>query len=281
MSHADESYDPIVERDALLRIVARRPKSAKAWYNLGLAYKYLRAWRESADANLRAIELRSKRGDPAWWNLGIAATALRDWALARRAWRGFGIDDENLRDGAGPIELNWGITPVRLIDENGEPLEVVWGRRLCPARVRLENVPFPTSGHRWGDVVLHDGATNGERVSQGRTYFVFDELERWSPSEIPTLRADVRCANDRDALELVEAFREASFAAEDWTTSVRALCKACSKGQPDQHNHSFPKGGDERMFGIAAPPGLASQVLRTWRDASPTTRDFEEPESAA
>ncbi|HEY0394585.1 MAG TPA: hypothetical protein VGD01_08815 [Candidatus Elarobacter sp.] len=278
MSDANAEYDPAAMAEVLARVVVAEPENAVAWYELGLAHKYLGDWRQSADANLRALAIVSEPGDPAWWNLGIAATALRDWALARKAWRGYGIDDPGLGDGTSPIELAWNISPVRIRSDDGESVEVVWGRRLCPARIRIESIPYPASGHRWGDVVLHDGAPNGERRVGETTFPVFDELERWSPSEIPTLQVSVRCATEDDALALVDLFRAASFDAEDWSTNVRQLCKACSAGRPEPHEHAFPTGGEHRLFGIAAPVGLASRTLRSWRDAAPATRDFEQPE---
>jgi hypothetical protein len=271
MSHGDDLDD-------LTRAVAEHPDDAAAWFDLGLAHKYLGNWRASADANLRALELTSEPEDPAWWNLGIAATALRDWALARRAWRGYGIDAALLPDGSGPIDLDWGPSPVRLIGDD-DAREVVWGRRIDPARIRIESIPFPESGHRWGDVVLHDGVPHGERQGWGHVYEVFDELERCGASEIPTLRAEVRCASPDDSAALVAAFEDAHFAAEDWTTNVRPLCKACSEGRPDPSHDHQTTVPDERAFGIAAPMGIASRVLRAWREVSPATRDFSEPEA--
>jgi hypothetical protein len=279
MSHADEDYDPAAAAEFFRGVVAAEPENPDAWYNLGLAHKYLHNWRESADANLRAVALHSEPGYPGWWNLGIAATALRDWELARRAWRAYGVDATDLPDATGPIELDWGSTPVRIFSADRETVEVVWGRRICPARIKIESIPFPASEHRWGEIVLHDGAPNGERVVGGQTYPVFDELERWSASEIPTLRADVRCLSEADAVALADAFEDAKFDAEDWSTNVRQLCKACSEQELSSHDHAFPQGSPERVFGIAAPLGIASRVLRGWREASPATRDFSEPEA--
>ena len=277
MSDADPDYDPAAEAEKAARIVATEPDNPVAWFNLGLAHKYLGNWRQCAEANLRALAISSEPEDPAWWNLGIAATALRDWALARRAWRGYGIEDSKLGEGSDPIRLDWNISPVRIRSTTGDRVEVVWGTRLCPARIRIDSIPYPASEHRWGDIVLHDGAPNGERTIGEVVYPVFDELERWSPSEIPTLRANVRCGDDDDVLALIDLFRDARFDAEDWSTSVRELCKECSEGRPDGHEHAFPEAGEERVFGLAAPLGLAARVLRTWRDASPASRDFEEP----
>jgi hypothetical protein len=276
MADADADYDPAAEEVHWGHVTAVHPGDAAAWFNLGLARKYLRDWAGCAEANHRSLEIEAPAEDPAWWNLGIAATALRDWELARRAWRGYGIDRAMLPDGTGPIEVDWGRAPVRIVGP-GEEQEVVWGRRICPARIKIENVPFPSSGHRWGDVVLHDGAPNGERVVDGRVYGVFDELERWSPSEIPTLDVAARCERDADAEALIEAFEAAHFSAEDCTANVRSLCAACSAGNLCSDAHAFPTAGIARRFGIAAPLGLAGTVLHAWRSARPATRDFDEP----
>ncbi len=259
---------PAEERVPIYReYLERRPKDADIWFDLGLAYKALHRWKECAAANVSALELSGEPGDPAWWNLGIAATALRDWPTARRAWRGYGID--GISDGDEPIEANFGYTPVRL--PHGE---VVWGARIDPARVKVESIPFPEHGFRWGDIVLHDGAPNGERVAGGRTYRVFDVFERWSPSEIATLIADTECGSDDDASALVGLFEEHHFAAEDWTTSVRSLCRACSTGRP-AHRHSTAREGNARSFGIACPLGLANDLLARWVASSPASRSFE------
>jgi len=246
----------------------RKPKDAAIWFDLGLAHKFLREWADCAEANERALALSHRRGDPAWWNLGIAATALRDWGTARRAWRGFGID--GILDGDDPIEADYGSTPVRL------PLgEVVWGKRIDPARVKVYSIPFVHSGYRWGDIVSHDGQPAGQREWGGRTYSVFDVLERWSPSEIPTLVAAAECGSDDDALELVEMFEANHFAAEDWTTNVRVLCEACSTGNPGEHRHSTSRDGNGHSFGIACPLGLASSLMEGWVAASPQSRRYE------
>jgi hypothetical protein len=259
---------PAADRVPIYReYLERKPKDADIWFDLGLAYKMLREWKECARANDRALELSDEPGDPAWWNLGIAATALRDWRTARRAWRGYGID--GIANGDEPIEANYGYTPVRL--PHGE---VVWGVRIDPARVKLESIPFPEHGFRWGDIVLHDGTPNGERVAGDRTYKVFDVFERWSPSEIATLIADTECNSDDDARALVDLFAEHHFAAEDWTTTVRSLCRACSTGRPEAHRHSPGREGHARSFGIACPLGLANDLLARWVAASPQSRGF-------
>jgi hypothetical protein len=145
---------------------------------------------------------------------------------------------------------------------------------IDPARVKIANIPFPESGYRWGDIVLHDGEPNGERVSGETRYDVFDVLERWSPSEIPTIVIEADCGSEEDALALIEMFESSHFAAEDWTRSVRPLCQACSTGKPGDHDHPFTKDGAFHSFGIACPAGLAATILERWALSSPQVRRY-------
>ena len=124
-------------RQAVDRVPAYEP----AWFNMALVHKQRRQWVQALDCNERAAALGGAEGDPAWWNLGIAATALRRWDAARRAWRRFGIE---IPDGTGELQLDFGPAPVRL-DPDGRG-EVVWGRRVDPARIVVMNVPTPESG---------------------------------------------------------------------------------------------------------------------------------------
>jgi len=205
-------------------------EAAPSWpapiYNLGLLYKYECRWKESFDYNRRSTELQSD-DEASWWNFGIAATALRHWGEARRAWAACGIE---VPPGDGPPEFNWGRTPVRLNpDTDGE---VVWARRLDPARAQILNVPLPISGFRWGDIVLNDGAVEGERMVNGRAYPVFNVLQRWQLSPFRTfilelatadgeaLAALERCAADRVALLKIGVHARRSFA-ETAVTGVR------------------------------------------------------------
>lgn len=163
------------------------PWLSDSWFNLALLHKFRRDWEQARSAGLRAVALLDREhGAPDWWNLGITATALQDWPLARRAWQAYGLKLPGGPGGQpdGPVSLDLGTTPVRL-SPDGES-EVVWGRRLDPARIEVLSIPLPSSGRRWGEVVLHDGAPHGERVTDGVAYPVFDEIELWAPSPVPT-----------------------------------------------------------------------------------------------
>lgn len=250
------------ELDDALRLfeqaVRRSPSMAVAWFNIGLVHKWRREWRACADANLRAAELIGEAQHPAWWNLGVAATAIGDWALARRAWTGFGL---HVPASEGPIDGDFGIGAVRLQPAG----EVVWGRRLDPCRVRVLSVPLPDSGHRWSDVVLHDGEPRGRRRWEGNDYPVFDEILRLNPSDSPTMEATVLCPTEQDSRALRELFHDSGYGAEDWTESVHLLCKACSEGDPEHvHEHVPPPWDERRQMGLSAPEEMAQELLRMW-----------------
>jgi hypothetical protein len=253
---------------ALRTAVELDPDSRLSWYNLALVHKFRRDWPSVLSASLRAVPSEGTgRDDPAWWNLGIAATALSDWTVARRAWRSYGV---RLPDGEGEIETDLGMTPVR-INPDTDP-EVVWGVRLDPARARLLSVPLPESDRRWGDIVLHDGEPRGERVADGRTYFVFDELELWRRTSTPTFSVNVDAADESDVDALTDAADAAGGAAEDWS-ALRLLCVDCSLGRPHA-DHSKDDWRTERRIGVALPADLVEELLNTWRDAAPKSRTW-------
>jgi hypothetical protein len=303
--------------ELLTRAADLEPWLSESWLNLALLHKFRHDWEQARAAGLRAVALLEKdAGAPDWWNVGIAATALQDWPLARRAWQAYGLRVPGSGHGHGPgspsgsdepLGMNLGGAAVRL-SPDGEA-EVVWGRRLDPARVEVLNIPLPSSGRRWGEVVLHDGAPRGERTTAGvpsggrpAVYPVFDEIELWAPSSVPTWVVLIEAATqtDRDALERLAA--DAGYAAEDWSSSVRLLCRACSESRMpseegdglavhDPHDHSVPghpgplghtaPGGlwsPERECGLAAPGSLVRGLLDGWVADSPDTRDWRDLE---
>jgi tetratricopeptide (TPR) repeat protein len=260
---------------AFLSALELGPGLAPAWFDLGLIYKRRRRWSEALRCNRQASTIDGQ-DSATWWNLGIAATALRDWSTARRAWRRYGIP---IQGESGPIEADFGLTPVRINPDS--KAEVVWCRRVDPARAIIINIPLPESGHRWGDCVLHDGAPNGERISGGRTYHVFDELERWEASSIPTLQVNLHAPGPDDADALEALFEEQGLAAEDWTANLRTLCRACSEGSPHpEHEPLTTEWSAERAFGLAAQPATADELLGRWAAAAPG-RHCSQPEVVA
>jgi tetratricopeptide (TPR) repeat protein len=255
---------------AFLKAAAAAPRWDAPWYNLGLAAKWQRRWRESLDWNRKAVE-RDPSNQAAWWNMGIAATALGDWAYARRAWTGFGL---KLPAGDGQIVMDLGPTPIRLDPE--QTGEVVWCQRIDPARAMIRNVPLPDSGHRYGDCLLHDGSPSGERRLHGQAVPVFDMIEVLEPSNYSNFEVELDAT---DALSLDALFQLAadeSIGLEDWGT-IRCLCSACSHGKlpPTQEandNAAQPREttGPVRLMAAALDLQRLMAILERWTQAHPS-----------
>ncbi|MFT4728610.1 MAG: tetratricopeptide (TPR) repeat protein [Granulosicoccus sp.] len=240
--------------------IALDPSRSTSYYNIGLIYKYRNDWSASCKYNKIAYELDAT-DDASRWNFAIAATALGDWETSRRLWSdvGFTLDEDS-----SPIDMDFGITPIRLNpDSDGE---VVWARRIDPVRARLENIPFPESGYRYGDVVLHDGAPVGERVYNDQTYPVFNCLELLEPSADSTYVLIVRAPNGIAMKTLDSELENSGIHLEDWTSTVRALCRQCSEGLPHETHDSELDSGqwiEERKCGLTTNIQDISELVAT------------------
>lgn len=253
------------------------PAWAAPWYNLGLLHKYRGEWTQSLTANREAL-LRQSDHPAACWNLGIAATALRDWASARDAWRRYGLEVD---EGDDAPDMPCGMAPVRL-DPDGRG-EVVWCDRIDPARARIRNVPLPESGHRYGDIVLNDGAPSGSRRVGEREFAVFNQLQLWQASAYSTFEVWIETAEPDSLDALAERAHRDDAQVQDWTQSVRHLCRACSLGDAgDDAGHAHPPlAADDgrpgaRWIGLAAADESAARaMLDDWLHAHPAARLLE------
>jgi tetratricopeptide (TPR) repeat protein len=252
--------------DEYLRACRIDPEWSVPEYNLGLIYKYAGDWARSMEHNLRATRL-APDDQAGWWNLGIAATALGRWDVARFAWRGAGIE---VPEGGGPLDYPCGRAPIRL-NPNADA-EVVWSERLDPARAKVQSIPLPDSGFRFGDVVLNDGASTGWRKLNDQEVPVFNCLALLQPSRFSTWVAVVDLPDTGSAVagavDLLGGLAlERDLAAEDWSTSIQILCKACSEGKPySDHEHPKVEPGRHRRVAIAAQNAdQAKLLLEDWR----------------
>ena len=246
---------------AYLAAAALEPEWAAPLYNLGLLYKYELRWTESLEFNRKAMAIDPEH-EAALWNRGIAATALGYWTEARECWSKVGLTDPG---GADPPDYGLGRVPVRL-DPHGAG-EVVWGKRLDPARVRLTNIPLPSSEFRWGDIVLNDGAAEGRRTVNEKTYPVFNVLQRLVPSPLATFVVELASVDEKAIEALEDIAHQMGGAAEHWGSSTHILCRECSFGNP--HEHSDHAGAPAHPHcGLAAADGdVARVILDRWLDS--------------
>jgi hypothetical protein len=251
---------------AFLKAAAAAPGWDVPRFNLGLAAKWQRRWPESLDWNRKSVTL-DPTNQAARWNLGIAATALSNWPEARRAWAGFGLE---IPAGDGELVMELGPTPIRL-DPTGFA-EVVWCKRIDPARALIRNVPSLESGHCYGDLLLHDGAPNGARVIHGETIPVFDMIEVLRRSEYQTFELELRAMSGDSVTDLYQRAANNDIGLEDWG-AIRCLCAACSQRtiRMSELGRDAPAPPDASVIPLklmAAAPGEDSltTMLETWKD---------------
>jgi hypothetical protein len=174
---ADEAR-PLAEE-----VVRAQPGDASARFHLGVCAKLSGEWglaRECFD------EVLLHSTDPATrWNRALVAVAERDWAVARAQWSALGLA---LPPGEGDYAAIGELTPVRLNGEGGAPDEVLWGARVCPARVLLTGLPYHHRRFRCGDTLLVDGVKAGEVEHNGARHTVVPALGVWEASTGRTVR---------------------------------------------------------------------------------------------
>jgi tetratricopeptide (TPR) repeat protein len=255
------------EAGELYQELTRAPDApAWVWFNYGLVHKLRHAWEPARHGFRRAAEIDPSNFE-AKFNLGVVATGLRDWTTARWAWRGLEFDVEGTD---GPPDGNFGSAPIRLNATEDGGGEVVWGRRIDPCRARLLSVPTPESGHRWGDLVLHDVVPRGERMLNGQAVAVFDELERMDPSSVPTFSADLIWPEPADADALVALLDDRGLGGENWTESIHPICKECSLAPA--HVHEGEDRAEVRRagtWGLAGSRSSIEAVLGAWKAGNP------------
>ena len=181
--------------------------------------------------------------DPAVeWNRGLIAVVNRNWPEARHAWKHVGFSFPVEEKGEEEDYATAGeLSPVRLkmtldeVEASGGKLpksEVVWGRRIGPARIELSGLPYFHPRFRCGDILLVDGVREGQVDFNGQSYPVVPALETWAPSPGETLRFYGRQTMVQHVIaldELAQRLGEAGWPIANWTRLVR---RESAEGEP-------------------------------------------------
>lgn len=84
---------------------------------------------------------------------------------------------------------------------------------------------------------------------------MFNVLRLFEPSRFSTYEADIVAPSPTDIEALEGICNDTGTAMEDWSRSVRILCRACSEGRPHKHHDSDKKEEEweaERRIALAA-----------------------------
>jgi len=196
------------------------PGDLSAQFNLGVVRKLQADWAASRRCFETVLRLRPD-DQASRWNLGITCTALGDWAGARTAWTELGME---LPAGDGDFGAEGEITAIRLPFDDGaggRGYEVVWGRRMGPARACLRTIPRFSKLASYGDIVLLDGVTAGETQLEGESVAVFPALARLEArgAEVMVFRGEDGSTDAcRRADVAVERLNGEGWPAADWSS---------------------------------------------------------------
>ena len=107
----------------------------------------------------------------------------------------------------------------------------------------------------------------GYRMLDGKEVPVLNALQLLERSPFGTFVARVKMASSQEAIEqLTELAVQRKGYAENWTESVRFICKACSEGRPHaEHDTQGRPPKDVHQIAIAARDrDHATAILRAW-----------------
>jgi len=228
---AGDVYNAVKLHKRLTRLA---PDWSEPYACLSRIYKNRQEWRPAYYYAKRAAEI-NPFNESAWQNLGIAATAIGNWTTARHAWNHLGYHFE---PGDQAIQSDLGVVPVCL---NPDTLpEIVWARRIDPARAVVLSVPQPRSKRRYGDVVLLDQEKRRVRVLGKKRLVIYDELELLASSRHATFCAFL-LSDDPADLDLLERLcRDASVGFDNWSGANRLLLP--------RHAHGVQEIFDRQVF---------------------------------
>ena len=195
--------------DPLIRAAAdAHPGDTALRFNLGVVHKLAGEW-QAAKACFDIVLQHHGDDKATRWNLGVVCTALQDWAGARAAWKALGFA---LPPGDGDFGTPGEPTAV---DLDGE---VVWGLRLCPARVELRTLPISSveGGPNFADVLLIDGVALAKTpYPDGTEGPILPALSVLNRAGTRTHRIAVD--DPAQARQMAELLNQQGVPAADWT----------------------------------------------------------------
>jgi len=196
-------------------MVKKSPDWSAPYACLSNIYRNRNEWRPTLHYSLKAAE-HNPFDDTTWENMALAATVLENWRTARQAWNQLGF---KFRDSEEEPRLDLGIVPVR-INPLRQP-EIVEASRIGPARAIIQSIPQPSSGRRYGDMVLLESNPGNKIVVQGKKHEVFNELDVLSTSTIHAYSAVLETDNKNEIGILAKLCKDAGIGFDNWSNAAR------------------------------------------------------------
>ncbi len=217
------------------RLARMTPDWSVPFAFLSRTYRSRMEWKPTLHYCLRAVE-HNAFDENLWETLGIAATALGEWETARYAWNQLGF---HFKPSKEALNLDLGIIPLRL-NPTTQP-EVVAARRIDPVRATIESIPQPSSGRRFGDLVLMENKPNGQLYQQHKALAIHDELQLLKSSNWHTFSVLLYTDSVADVDTLANLCLSANLGFDNWSHATRFF-------QPNLHRN-VAEYFDQAIFG--------------------------------
>ncbi|MBK6622987.1 MAG: hypothetical protein IPG32_19765 [Saprospirales bacterium] len=237
------------------------PSWARPYVQLGTLYKDRADWKTCLHYTNKALLLDESEKE-AWTNLGLAATALKKWKAARQAWNRLGYEFKET-DHSPDFDLG---TVAIYLNPRSRP-EVVWARRLDPARATLLSIPQPGSSHRYLDTVLFDPASEGTQVVGARRWPAYRALQILKSSPYKTFSVELLDVTLPHVDVLSQLCGEEGIGFDNWSATTHLYLPPTFQENPEFHLHPFPRGeaAQNVLVGLAAKSLRPLQrILRNW-----------------
>ncbi|RMD69990.1 MAG: hypothetical protein D6818_09660 [Bacteroidetes bacterium] len=236
------------------RVVKQVPSWAEPFAFLAEIYLRRREWKPALYYALATLQRQADHARAR--EIGsLAAMAQRQWVLARRL--------------AGGVHLDWHRPAVRLVCLNpGLRPEVLTARTRTIGQTVIEGVPQPSSGYRYGDVVLTGWSPIAMQVSRGRRIEVLPVWKCLFRSRFLTYSVVLATS----AAEHIEAMRQLcrheGIGFDNWSMAVRQMAPRDGSRPAELYDHTIfgqaPSRG-HTLVALASPrKGKVWRALQHW-----------------
>lgn len=243
------------------KLIKIAPNWSPPYHHLSAIYKYNNDWKAAFHYGKVAIEKGATKEDT-WRNLAIAATALKKWKIAQTVWKKLGL---KIGGEKKPSNFEVEIIPVRLKSTHYH--EIIWAKRIDPARAIIESIPTPRTDRKYGDKILIDYKVVGYRIVNGKKLPVFDELSLIKRSHYRLFFIYLYQASKNDCAILDKLCSNTNLGYDNWSQlSVNQLNLNLSL-VPEYYNEDldFELSDSLKRIAIAAPSlKEVSTLLHTW-----------------
>jgi tetratricopeptide (TPR) repeat protein len=233
----------------------------RPYTQLGSLYKDRADWKTCLHYTHIGLQLDPEDRD-AWMNLALASTARKKWRSARQAWNRLGYD---FRETDQATDFEMGV--VALILNPGTQPEVVWARRLDPARAVVLSIPQPGSGHRFRDIVLFDPGTEGAQAAGAKQWPAYRELQVLKSSPFKTFSVVLPDVSRSQVDTLARLCSQERVGFDNWSAATHLYLPPAFREKPEFHLHPFPQEDEQArtLVALAAKKqGAVEKVLRNW-----------------